>query len=190
MKFRKYILLLLLHGTYITGISQQTETKNKIRFQSINLVGLLEGEKGSAFQLQTINGLQYNSWFVGVGVGLDYYRIRSVPVFADVRKNFGQGQNKFFAYIDAGLHYPWLANTQKDLYGSTYSNGFYSDIGFGYRMILHGNSALILSIGYGYKQTEETVSTTSCPFYGPCYPSPQKIDYNLNRLNLKLGLVL
>jgi len=190
MKSRKYILLIILIGINAQVIAQQAPHKSRARFQSINEVGLLEGEKGSAFQLQAINGLDYKSWFAGLGVGLDYYRLRSIPIFIDLRKNFGKGYKNFFVYVDGGLHYPWISDARKDFYGSTYSKGFYSDIGFGYRLMLHGNNAVILSLGYSYKQTQETTNATTCPFYGPCYLTPQKIDYNLNRLSLKLGLAL
>jgi hypothetical protein len=139
--------------------------------------------------LQTINGVQYKGWFAGIGIGLDYYRIRSIPVFIDLRKYFGPQHKSFFVYLDGGVHYPWIDNTQKDFEGGVYSNGFYSDIGLGYRIMLHGNTSALLSLGYSYKKNEEKVSQiVPCPFYGPCYPNQQEIIYNLNRLSLKLGL--
>jgi hypothetical protein len=65
------------------------------QFHSINQLGLLEGQIGSAFQIQTINGAQYKSWFGGIGIGLDYYRFRSIPLFLDFRKDFGKKISSF-----------------------------------------------------------------------------------------------
>ena len=54
-------------------VSAQQKTVTGIwQFHSINNVGLLEGQTGSAFQLQSINGMQYQSWFAGIGLGLDF----------------------------------------------------------------------------------------------------------------------
>jgi hypothetical protein len=191
MHYRKYVLILAIFGSFITSRGQQTDKNNKAEFQSINMAGLLEGEKGSAFQLQTINGLQYKGWFAGIGIGLDYYRIRSVPVFVDLRKNIGSLSKSFFIYLDGGIHYPWLNDDQKDFNSGIYSQGFYSDVGFGYRITLHSNTSILLSLGYSYKKTEEKVTPiVACPFYGPCYSSPQQVVYNLNRISFKLGLAL
>ena len=190
MHYRKYILMLLVLGSCIPAGANRT---TKITSQDFNLsimAGLLEGEKGSAFQLQTVNGVQYKGWFTGIGIGLDYYRIRSVPVFVDLRKNFGSLRKSFFAYLDGGIHYPWITDDQKDFNGGVYSNGFYSDIGFGYRITLQGNTSVLLSLGYSYKKTvEKGTPLVSCPFYGPCYSGPQQIVYNLNRISFKLGFI-
>ncbi len=120
-----------------TNLSAQQKTPpSQWQFHSINSVGLLEGETGSAFQLQTINGAQYKSWFTGVGLGLDFYRIRSIPLFADIRKEFGKENNKLFVYADFGINFSWATDQQKTSYvqGDKFSNGFYNDLGLGYKV--------------------------------------------------------
>jgi hypothetical protein len=176
--------------------SAQTKTPSaQWQFHSINNVGLLEGETGSAFQLQTINGAQYKSWFTGIGLGLDFYRIRSIPLFADIRKDFGKGNNKLFVYADMGINFSWATDQQKTSYmqNDKFSNGFYSDLGLGYRVASGKKNALMLSLGYSYKKTVES--------YDQVYDGPgliytltmqtdgsrEKINYSLNRLALKIG---
>src|ERR1700748_880249 len=84
------------------GFAQQKSVAMTWQFHSINNIGLLEGQAGAAMPLQTINGLQNKSWVVGAGVGLDDSRFRTLPLFVDIRKEFGTTQSKFFLYADAG----------------------------------------------------------------------------------------
>jgi hypothetical protein len=186
LKSRCTLTILVL----MTGIcfAQQESPVGKWRFQSINNVGLLEGQAGSAFQLQTINGAAYHSWFAGLGIGLDYYKLRTIPFFLDFRKEFGQSNQKFFLYADGGISFSWVTNMQKLGYvDEQFSNGFYDDLGLGYKTVLGKNNALLLSLGYSFKKITDTYST---PYYGidfpPTYPK-EWVNYNLNRLTIKLG---
>jgi hypothetical protein len=176
--------------------AQQKITSKPWSFQSIANVGLLEGQTGSAFQLQTINGARYRSWFAGVGLGLDYYRYRTIPLFIDIRKEFGKSAGKLFVYADGGISFAWLTDVQKTGYlpDNSYHNGFYSDLGFGYAKSIGNKSTLSISLGYSYKKLSETY-LGSYPYYYPLnyytdYPqnaSKDQINYSLNRLSIKLG---
>ena len=164
------------------------------QFHSINNVGLLEGETGSAFQLQTINGAQYKSWFAGVGLGLDFYRIRSIPLFADIRKEFGKGNNKLLVYADMGVNFSWATDQQKTNYvqNDKFSNGLYTDLGLGYKVSAGKKNAVILSLGYSYKKSVESYDQV---YYDPGFiytfttqnNGTERINYSLNRLTLKIG---
>src|SRR5215510_11349763 len=92
--------------------------QNKVNFSSQNYLGLLEGEHGSEFQLQTINGVMYKSWFAGLGTGLDWYYLRSIPVFASVNKSFfKKGKRSFYASADGGINYPWKTDDYYNEWG-------------------------------------------------------------------------
>ena len=141
--------------------AQQKKPASLWRFHSINSIGLLEGEAGSAFQLQTINGVQYKSWFAGAGVGLDYYRFRGVPVFLDIRKMFPLKTNTFFVYGDIGIHAGWLTEKQKNSNNyvaalTDFNNGLYTDAGAGYQICLGKKGALLISAGYSFKSLRGT----------------------------------
>lgn len=194
LRIKLSLLVLTLIVMVNTSSAQQKTLPSQWQFHSINNVGLLEGETGSAFQLQTINGAQYESWFGGVGLGLDFYRIRSIPLFADIRKEFGKGNNKLLVYADMGINFSWATDQQKTSYmpNDKFSNGFYSDLGLGYKVAAGKKNALILSLGYTYKKTVES--------YDQVYDDPgfiwtltfqnngiEKINYSLNRLTLKIG---
>jgi len=191
IKNNVFLLVLIFIAGNISA--QQKNISTPFQFHSINNVGLLEGEAGSAFQLQTINGAQYKSWFAGIGVGLDYYRFRTIPLFIDLRKEFGNGVNKFLVYSNAGTNFYWKRDKDpKQFYvDDAFKNGFYGEGGFGYKLSLNHRIFLFFSGGYSYKKLSETGAEY---FYGPVtYPATgallnDKINYNLNRLLLKVGI--
>lgn len=159
------------------------------QFHSILNVGLLEGETGSAFQIQTINGAKYKSWFAGVGIGIDYYKYRTLPVFFDLRKEIGVKGNKIFLYSDFGINFSWVTDKQKMSYvtDDKFGNNFYCDEGFGYKIGLAQNTNLQLSVGYSYKKVVETYITPDYYTYPPTGGNIEKINNRLNRLLIKIG---
>lgn len=182
-------LLLFFAGSVA---AQQKKQAPLWRFHSINSIGLLEGEAGSAFQLQTINGVQYKNWFAGAGAGLDYYRFRGVPIFLDIRKIFPLATNTFFVYGDIGMHAPWLTQKQKDSNYyisvlSDFKNGLYTDAGAGYQICLGNKAALLISAGYSFKSLRGTqIDYSPMSYDGP--PAITKLRYDLSRLSVKMGL--
>jgi len=188
MAARKWLLLLCLHfAFYVRGFSQQAPKMASWRFHSINQLGLLEGEVGSAFQIQTINGVQHGTWFGGIGVGLDYYRFRGIPLFLDLRKAFPFSGMRFFVYADGGIHFPWPTDNEKSSFGNGFLSGFYTDIGLGYEFIPRAKNSWILSLGYSYKKVAEEHVDVICLAGGPCNTNRYRLDYDLNRLSIKIG---
>ena len=173
--------------------AQQERISRPLRFQSINNIGLLEGQAGSAFQLQTVNGAQYKSWFAGVGIGLDYYRYRTIPLFLDVRKEFGKRSNKLFIYADAGMNLYWERDKDVKQFpvDDKIKNGFYGEAGVGYKWKLNQRINLLFNAGYSYKNiTEEGTYLYMNPILAVMSYPVEKINNNLNRLVLKVGIEL
>lgn len=156
-------------------------------FSSINQVGVLKGEPGSYFLFQTINGISYKSWFAGVGVGADFYPVDGIPVFLDIRKNILKKKNTPFVYADAGIHFADMNKTENSWQRVEYSNGFYYDVGVGYKIGGNKRSGLLLSGGYSRKVVDEKqYAITGCSFY-PCDDYRNRYTWKLNRWSLKLG---
>src|SRR5450631_2033356 len=171
----KYVLLFLLMVTMIgISVAQPKTADASWKFHSINSVGLLEGQVGSAFQIQTINGAQYKSWFGGIVLGLDYYRYRTIPLFIDLRKEFGRTAKKLFVYSDLGINFGWVTDKQKTQYvfDDKFANGFYSDLGFGYKINLGKNGGLLIGLGYSYKKVIESYKLPAYTFGNQIYTDP------------------
>jgi hypothetical protein len=187
---KKYCILFFLLSPFILFAQESPAINKAWKFHSINQVGLLEGQAGSAFQLQTINGFQHRSWFGGVGLGLDHYRFRGIPLFLDVRKEFGQLANRFFVYADLGIHFSWVTDKQKNsiLYVTpkNFSTGLYSDAGIGYTIRLKKKNSLLFSAGYSFKNMKATVLDTR-PIAWDGLPFTDIYHYELHRVDMKFG---
>jgi len=179
-------MLLMLHHTQ----AQNNQTPGKWKFNSVNQIGLLNGSGGTAFHAQSVNGFQHKQVFAGVGVGLDYYRYRSIPVFAELRNYFGKSPNRFFMYADGGAHFVWAKNGDQDIFKTKYRPGFYSNTGVGYQAVFKNGEGLSLSAGYSYKKVKYSQNeSTFCPFDGPCIINAMNYTYDLNRLILQIGWI-
>lgn len=183
---RTKILLIIVCLTLVLLAQAQ---KKRIQFQSMVQVGLLEGEVGSALQLQTINGIKYKTLSAGIGAGLDYYHTRSIPLFLDIRKAFGSNKKAPFIYVSGGYNFPWLRKAEKLWLVANTKEGMYYDAGVGYQLPVLKGSALFFSAGYSVKK----FSTTN--FDGvviAIYPSPPltyyENRYSLPRISVKTGL--
>lgn len=180
----KFFLFVVALATAAMASAQ----KNKLTYQPLIQVGLLEGEGGSAFQLQTVQGVQLKTWSAGVGAGLDYYHTRSVPVFLDLRKAFPHKRQGAFVYADGGYNFPWLTTTDKQFFSGETKGGLFYDAGLGYEFPVSSSQRLFFSAGYSYKFQQQEFSNFYCPFIGPCYTDNSVMKYSLRRLSIKTGL--
>lgn len=163
------------------------------KFQPIVQLGLLNGSKGTSADLHAIAGFALKPVYLGLGTGIDYYRLRSVPVFASIRRDFGKIRKPAFIYANLGYNYDWLTEANKaeysynNIYG--YKGGLYYDIGFGGRLSKNSNLGLTLGAGYTFKQMTQEVKSISCPFIGPCFTTSETYKYNLGRLVIRAGWI-
>lgn len=183
------IALLLLAGV---GKAQQKDTTAPLGhpyFRSFNSLGLVEGQKKTSWQLQSVNGIQIKNWFVGAGAGLDYYFIRSIPVYLDLRANLFHKPSTPFLYLDAGYHYLWAKDKEKEAFEVESSGGLYYDLGVGYQFPAFKNQRLVFSAGYTQKDFSRTINVMPWVSVWPAPPNAiQKFEYSLKRLSVKAGL--
>jgi hypothetical protein len=194
-------IVLLVTCVWVCGVvvaqtdstSQKTKKKScSCSFSSINQAGIMRGEEGAYFQLQTINGMRYKTWFAGLGLGLDRYPVNGIPVFLDIRKYFKVHEEFHpFVYANGGVHIADIHNEETQWQRIDYSNGLYYDVGLGLRLPFNKKTGLLLSGGYSYKKYEKTLryNVSGCTFF-PCYESMERYTYTLNRLSLKIGVQL
>jgi hypothetical protein len=186
MKFCLVITLIIIATTAMG--------QSSTRFSSQNYVGLLEGEQGSKFQLQTINGIKYKTWFAGIGTGIDWYYRRSIPAFISLNKDFSiKGNRNFFVATDVGANFPWQDNKNSYIYNVEESiPGFYWGAGLGYKVgVGKLNDGILLQLGYSYKHVAEKTKTiyyyATPMIVEPTPETTNRFDYYLRRLSLKIG---
>ncbi len=186
----KYLFLIALSVSCLFSVAQNKKTGYK--FHSINSVTLINGSNVTSAALQSVNGFKKGPLFAGLGLGLDYYLYRTIPVFADLRYEFGKNKNKFFAYTDAGVNASWVRENNyngiliPEIYMiiNQYHDGFYMDAGMGYKVKIKKQNSLVLAIGHSQK----TLKQISSYFDG--MSNSRVIDvyhYKLNRIVLKAG---
>jgi hypothetical protein len=158
---------------------------------------LLEGEQGTKFQIQTINGIKYKTWFAGLGTGFDWYYRRSIPAFLSLNKDFfKKGNRNFYFAADAGVNFPW--EDDKNYYVSGYtiektSPGVYLGAGLGYKIGMgKNNDALLVQLGYSYKHVREEGKSEIYYYYSySILPGSEqttnRFNYYLRRISLKVG---
>ena len=192
---RKLLLMFLAAIALSLTVHAQETKKPKdcgCSFSSTNQIGLLEGSTGTSFQFQTINGARYKNWFAGIGIGYDRYRVRSVPLFLDLRWTLFSRPNTPFVYGDVGYNFAWPEDRDTDnWWESEFRGGVYYDAGIGYRLGIGKTQGIVFSGGFSMKRIREERLTTICGFAG-CTPNNEVelYDFKLRRISLKVGIQL
>src|SRR6185437_2088505 len=177
-------LIFILIISFLVNISVSAQ-KSKIHFRSINQFAMVGGESQVNTAFQTVNGIKFSNWFTGIGIGVDNYRYRTLPLFFDGRWFFGE-EKKGFIYGDIGYNFPMKDKPGKEIsYYDTYhfTGGIYTDIGLGYQVPLCKKSSMLFSLGYSYKKMKAKIGlecrTSSCPLdYNSIY------EFSFNRMIL------
>jgi hypothetical protein len=186
---KAYIIVLVLSVMSMNLCAQSKDDKGKIKFSSINQLGLISGGQGESALIQTINGIKKDTWFAGAGVGFDFYSERGVPVFIDVRKELLNKKNTPFIYADGGVNFEWLNFIQREQHNfPDVHPGAYYDVGAGWKLGGKNKGGFLMSIGYSFKQAKETASQQ---IYNPITrtvdASTYSSTYNYRRIVIKVG---
>lgn len=171
-------------------ISATTWSQAKPAFRSQNYLGLLEGKAGSAFQFQTVNGIQLGTWFAGAGVGLDWYLFRSAPLFLSLNKDFKAGPKTFYFSLDGGTNFSWEKRRSEwgEFSTSKFYPRWYGGFGLGYKSMFKNNKdAILINLGYSYKQMREKQTIPTYCINPPCPVTIEYYNYKTNRVSLRLG---
>lgn len=185
-------VVLLAH----TCFSQKSPSK-KIHFTSINNVGLLFGEQDNCFNIQSINGISTKNNFVfAIGIGFDSYIVKSIPVFLDVRKYFGQKKIQPFIFGDIGRSFNLYDNnfpkaSSNSNAGYTFNRSAYYELGAGITKKISPTLKIFTSIGCSFKEFNYSTSTYVYPWsslYSLTNPSYENYAFTFQRLSVKIGL--
>ncbi|WP_336517418.1 hypothetical protein [Pollutibacter soli] len=184
-----FLLIISLVGKSQDQNSSKPAKKVKVNFASYNTFNLLHSVESVHAGLQTVNGVSINNTFIGAGVAIDWYGMRSVPMFADFRQVFNLGRATFFAYGDIGYNGPWYKKEPATMWGYSHQStdgGIYYDIGAGYLIPFRKRNAMILSAGYSVKEMAKSYQQV-----GWGWPTEEdlyeKFNYKYRRLSVKIG---
>jgi hypothetical protein len=188
--------IVILHGLLLVvsgAICQQTkEGRQKIMFSTVNQAGLISASNGESAIIQTINGIKKDKWSTGIGVGLDYYIERSIPLFLDIRRDLTDTKNTPFIYADGGACFQWLNQGQKRQRNAIDNYpGLYYDLGAGWKLSGKNKRSFIVSAGYTGKQVrEKALSTIWMPMPANTPRDKEYYKYNYRRIVIKVGFQL
>ncbi len=171
----------------------QLAAQVKPKFSTQNYVGIVAGSRETELQVQTINGLSYKKWFTGIGSGIDWYFLRSIPVFVSAERSISiTAKRKLYFSSAAGANFPWKNEGYYNYYwgwdASKMYPGFYWNAGFGYKIAVgKQNDAILFHLGYSNKFYKEKVTSVYPCLIPPCPENTETFKYNLRALSLKLG---
>lgn len=173
-------------------LNSATAQELRPRFSSAISAGLAAGEDTHELIIESINGIAFSGWFAGVGVGIDYYRYKTLPLFANGKWYF-DSLNRAFIYGSLGYSFPLKNKPGREMgnyTGYDFSGGIYTGAGIGYAFPLGRKSALEFSVGYSYKEVRASTIMHICPFVPPCYDDTYQFELNYGRIAIKAGIRL
>lgn len=184
---RKFLFNLII--TLLISFSVVAQ-KNKIRFQSINSFALIGGESETSTAFQSVNGIRFSNWFSGVGIGVDNYHYKTLPLFFDARRYFGS-EKKAFIYGDLGYNFtvknkPGKEMISYDDYNYHFQGGFYSELGIGFKTRFIKRSSLSFSFAFSNKQLQNRIGVV--PACVGCDPYWYNYKLSYDRILLKTGI--
>lgn len=164
-------------------------------------VGIMAGSYEPSGDARATFLLAKNSWSVGLGAGIDWYRFRSVPVYAQGRKTFGQKKNKPFVLASGGVNLPTKEPVQEapifwpgirliDSWAppvKTAEPGWYAEAGAGYGFFNKKQRGLTLSLNWVYKSRTEWYETDAPAIANSNSKDRTTTTYLMNRLAFRLG---
>ncbi|HEY1019014.1 MAG TPA: hypothetical protein VGE25_08460 [Sediminibacterium sp.] len=162
-------------------------------------VGLLNGDHAVSAQVVLSGGMKTRTWSYGIGAGVDYYKIRSAPLFVELKKDLGKKETPLFAYLQLGTNIAWpLASDYRENSYTPWSgititrfrNGMYGELGIGYTGWYTKKKGIWISLGYSAKtmaELHDEVIYPDFPPYDRITKTERKLAYTFNRLVLKIG---
>ena len=185
------ILIVFFLGSSVQNTYSQSK-KEGLKFNSLNSVGLLNGETSSTFTMQTINGISYRKLFAGIGVAIDNYGYRTIPLFLDVRKIFGNRSIQPLLFADFGIGYHLKTDQLPEKWWNgvrdfTIKNSFCGEWGVGLEKKV-GTSSFFVTASYSLKKYAFTQNVYWD--IGPQGTTLNQFDYTYNRLVLRMGVRL
>ena len=156
----------------------------QIYYNNSNYGNMIPGRVN--FTIQTFNGIKvYKNLAVGTTVGVDWFsNYQIIPISLGIRVTSGNSKIKkvkTFAGIDAGYGFMWLNEKNSD--NQEINGGLAISPMVGLLIPTGGNANFTLSIGYKHNSFNTKISNRINES-----PYTNEMDYNLNRMAVRLGV--
>jgi hypothetical protein len=187
-------LFLIAYLMYFQSGLQAQEQATAKKIQVTGAVSLMNGTSEVGAQLSALAGVELSKgWTAGLGSAIDYYYFRSVPVFVEVKKYFGNGPRRLFAFGATGVNLAWPTDEDQMklsrwniVGGNDFRFGMYADIGIGYTLYNRHQRGLFTGLGYSVKTMSE--SHTEQIWNGLTTDQAQrKTDFTFSRVLIRIG---
>lgn len=137
----------------------------------------------------------FSRYEAGTGAALDFYSLRTLPVFGHFAADLTRRRSTPFAYVDPGLTFPWPRRREYPGWEKPDQKlpGIYLNLGVGQRLRLgQGPESLALSCGYSLETFRLRSKGTVWGVNPDRPPEPllETYRYVFNRLVLLLSLTL
>lgn len=186
----------LLFGVISIAFAQ----KKKSMYFIVPQVALLNGDQSVSSQLSLIGGWEKNKWGFGLGAAIDYYKVRTAPIFLSTHYYLNKTK-QFSAYASLGTNIAWPLENQfannfnrvgwSSIQHKGFKNGMYTDWGIRYLFLNSKLNGLTIALGYSTKSVTENFDET---IYNPMIIGPASItivprtlDYKFNRIAITIG---
>lgn len=187
---KKLISLFVIAILYLPALAQRSKPKMYLSPQASILVG-----EATSGQLLFSSGVHFKSLAVGAGAGVDFYTLRTVPVFLELHKGFRAGEKTIWVFGDGGLNLPALTSDQKSngkdrwtvYQNEKFSSGYYMNGGIGVTLFEQKERQLLVLIGFGKKTMKQYYEQRV--WMGPQTPvwEPHTFKYEFNRWLIRLA---
>ena len=143
-------------------------------------------------------GVANKQWVYAIGSSVDYYKLRSVPVYVEVKRQLGNKTNTPFVYANAGINIHWVLESQHQYHNNwgwgptptncDFSNGHFVEAGTGVNIRNKKGKGMFLSLGYSSKTLSEAWTESIWdPLKNEIVITDRSKKYLLNRLVFKVG---
>jgi len=177
--------------SYLTVNAQNTTKQWYIQPE----LGLVNGDNQVNGIVAVHGGWQRQQWTVGIGTAVDYYQIRSAPIYVASQYTFSKQLHKSpFVSAKFGANIAWPLATQGraiDYEGTrmtNFNNGYYGELSIGYQWRVGKQQYVKAMLGYSVKTMQEQyLETMPSILPVPMPPTVTEVrswDYNFQRIQL------
>lgn len=177
----RWLIALLCISLGAAAQNDSTAANKKLRYYNTTAMGVIIGSNGSAYSISNTSSLGYNQWRAGIGIALDDYVQRSLPVYLQLQ--YQVKNSRFYLWGDGGRNLRWK---KSDIVAI--KNGWYAAGGVYFKAASLNKGGLFIAPAYSVKTYREENNNTFPCLTRPCPVNKETLAYTLRRVQVALAL--